>query len=163
MTLPLAINHYWDARNLIAFERRLSNGNHDIFVMRDDGSDVWNLTDTADADDGAPAWSPNGRLIAFSSDRVDPQEGLRRAIFQIEASTGTTTQLTSGEYRDRWPTWSPDGQWIYHTFKYRDYPADATENFAPGRPSPNATTAPRDENASAGHLISSDNRRPAPV
>ena len=109
VTLPLVTNRYWIARDLIAFERQLDNGNHDIFLMRDDGSAVRNLTDTADADDGAPAWSPDGRFLAFSSDRVG---GERRAIFKMDLITGEITRLTGGEHRDRWPTWSPAGDRI---------------------------------------------------
>ncbi|MFN2291098.1 MAG: TolB family protein [Anaerolineae bacterium] len=109
--LPTILQNHstWDARGLIAFERQLAEGGpHDIFLMRDDGSGMINVTNHP-ADDGAPAWSPDGSSIAFASDRVDNGN---TAIFRLDLLTGEAIQLTSGEHQDRWPSWSPDGSQI---------------------------------------------------
>ena len=52
-----------------------------------------------------PAWSPDGRTIAFSSKR----DG-RFHIFVMQADGSGTQRLTSTEGDDEHPTWSPDGR-----------------------------------------------------
>jgi Tol biopolymer transport system component len=111
VVLPLVMSNYrtWDPRGMIAFEQQnKGSGLHDIILMKNDGSQMENLTDYP-ADDGVPTWSPDGNWIAFSSDRVDPENGVYRAIFKIDLRTRQVVQLTDGAHDDRWPTWSPDG------------------------------------------------------
>ncbi len=65
---------------------------------------------TDDRDDRSPAYSANGRLIAFSSNR-DPSEGARGAhIYLMNADGSDARQLTSGEFYDSNPSFSPNGQ-----------------------------------------------------
>ncbi|MCY7418476.1 MAG: DPP IV N-terminal domain-containing protein, partial [Chloroflexi bacterium] len=78
-----------------------------------DGS-AWRLTSGA-ARDGQPTWSPDGRRIAFVSDR-HPAADLtwRSDIYLIDAEGGQVTRVTGGR-GDRTfgqPTWSPDGSLI---------------------------------------------------
>jgi Tol biopolymer transport system component len=47
---------------------RDGGGNWEIYVMSSDGSNVTRLTNDK-ANDGLPAWSPDGSTIAFVSDR----------------------------------------------------------------------------------------------
>lgn len=54
-----------------------------------------------------PAWSPDGRRIAFASRRT----GTSRIFVMLADGTGTR-QLTSGRENDAHPTWSPDGQQV---------------------------------------------------
>src|SRR5689334_1156339 len=44
------------------------DGNDEIYIMNGDGSGLTNLTNNP-AGDGAPVWSPDGKKIAFGTDR----------------------------------------------------------------------------------------------
>ena len=79
--------------------RRGYNLNDEIYVMDGDGSGAMNLTRSPRTNDWGPAWSPDGRLIAFNSATqlyvMRPDGSGRRRLAGVEA-----------EY----PSWSPDGR-----------------------------------------------------
>jgi len=70
-----------------------------------DGSDVIRLTETGD--DWEPAWSPDGKRIAFHSNRDGNEE-----IYVMNADGSGQTRLTKNEVGDTSPAWSPDGKRI---------------------------------------------------
>lgn len=64
-----------------------------------------------DFDDVDPDVSPDGRWVAFASDRCD--EGGRYALFRLALAGGRPERLSfSGRGDDRQPVWSPDGDWL---------------------------------------------------
>ncbi len=63
----------------------------------------------------APAWSPDGKRIAFHSALV---EGENSDIWVYDLETGRSTQLTNTPGSDRFASWSPDGEWV--TFQTQD-------------------------------------------
>jgi dipeptidyl aminopeptidase/acylaminoacyl peptidase len=81
------------------------------------GGDIWvasrmhlaNLTlNTADSTEVDPVVSPDGRTIAFASDR----DGEDFEIYAVNVFTGEVERLTDNAVDDRDPFWSPDGQRI---------------------------------------------------
>jgi Tol biopolymer transport system component len=58
---------------------------------------------------GSPAWSPDGRSIAFDS----WDGGDQVHIWTIDAEGGTPRQVTTGPGSQAVPRWSRDGRWIY--------------------------------------------------
>jgi dipeptidyl aminopeptidase/acylaminoacyl peptidase len=71
-----------------------------------------------DYDDTEPAWSPDSKLIAFTSNRSTPDPDLtyNSDIWVVAANNNDKgahlTQVTTNPGADTSPTWSPDGQSI---------------------------------------------------
>ncbi|HEX9944787.1 MAG TPA: S9 family peptidase [Thermoanaerobaculia bacterium] len=65
-------------------------------------------------DDSEPAWSPDGRFLAFTSNRTpEPDANDNSDVFIVEAKAGQKPRaLTTWSGWDREPIFSPDGKWI---------------------------------------------------
>ena len=82
--------------------KHLVKGKFDIFIMETDGTHIQRLTRNSGNND-SPAWSPNGQMIAFSSDRMRNRE----QIFIMGADGSGQTQITDGLGKYSHPSWSP--------------------------------------------------------
>jgi len=82
---------------------------------------------SGDYDDAEPAWSPDGKLLAFTSNRSkpDPDLNYNADIWVVPADAAARsagapsddkgahlTQVTTNPGADTTPAWSPDGKWI---------------------------------------------------
>lgn len=78
-----------------------------ICSANDDGSDIKTILSEDSHKSYYPALSPDGRKIAFTSDREGNAE-----IYVMNVDGGGIRRLTRNDGTDEYPTWSPDGQWI---------------------------------------------------
>jgi Tol biopolymer transport system component len=97
----------------IAFHVFDAAANSDVYTINPDGTGVVNLTADNPGADAQPAWSPNGRKIAFTSGR-EPG-ALDIYVMNADGSGVQKVPNTSGGFE---PAWSPDGTKIAFTRGY---------------------------------------------
>ena len=95
------------------------DSNDEIYVMDPDGMSQVNVTEHP-ASDLTPDISPNGRFVAFSSNRMTAEnpEGDYEIFVMELRKPASVWQVTSNAGLDSWPRWSPDGETI--VFETRD-------------------------------------------
>jgi Tol biopolymer transport system component len=100
-----------DNTSIVFRSNRRPSTSFDIWKMRADGGDAVRVT----ADPGLwgqsletdPAWAPDGRRIAFVSDRDGNRE-----IYVVGADGNAPRRMTDNPAADQFPAWSPDGSKI---------------------------------------------------
>ncbi|MBN2030638.1 PD40 domain-containing protein [bacterium] len=93
----------------IAFMSLAASGNYEIFVCKNDGTNLIQLTNFG-CHSGVPVWSPDNKYLAFDS---RPQG--HSDILITNAEGGQVRYITTEASDDRIPAWSRDGNWIYFT------------------------------------------------
>ncbi|HLL76337.1 MAG TPA: Calx-beta domain-containing protein [Pyrinomonadaceae bacterium] len=123
-------------------------GARHLFVVNADGSGKTKVADMVSPFDSfgfpppssGPAWSPDGKRLAFVSNRDGNDE-----IYVVGASGGNLTRLTSHPAQDLMPAWLPDGSGIaftsYRDAQQRDIYVMSADGGAPAR----LTTHPADD------------------
>ena len=97
------------------------DGDLEIFVLNPDGTGLRQLTKNGtagsfDADDEAPAWSPDGRLIAFVTTRHGAGDAFGvRELYVMAADGSRQRRLTDNAREEFAPGWLPDGRIAFVT------------------------------------------------
>jgi dipeptidyl aminopeptidase/acylaminoacyl peptidase len=79
-----------------------------LFVIPAEGGEPKQITG-GDCDDNTPAWSPDGRRIAFSRARPDPADFMLSDIWVLDLESGSERRISENIGRAVSPSWSPDG------------------------------------------------------
>ena len=107
LLITLARHAPADATKIAYLTMRGETFRYDLKVMNADGKKNITLT-KGQASDFSPAWSPDGRQIAFASDRDRDFE-----IYVMDTKGDNTIQLTNNLHTiDLEPSWAPDGRQI---------------------------------------------------
>ena len=100
-----------DGRRLAFLKIPASSKKMEIFTVNIDGTNLEQLTSDEDATVYYPAWSPDGKNIAFDS---GPRGGIK-TLTVTSVDDGTSREVFRGktpEDRFFWASWSPDGSKI---------------------------------------------------
>jgi len=93
-----------DSKRLL-FSRSIGNDGLQLFTIARDGSDLRPLTNDSKVNNVFGCWSPDGRRIAFRSDRSG-----ERHIYTMNADCTYQMRLTVSGAPNSFPSWSPDGK-----------------------------------------------------
>ena len=126
--MQITENGYASRRTKIAFTST-RDGNGEIYVMDGDGRNQRRVT-VNPARDEDPAWSPDGKKIAFVSNRNNVNKD-HKQIWVIDADGKNPIRLTDG-LNDVYPDWSPDGTRIVYDVPL-GHPAGITVMDADGK------------------------------
>lgn len=100
-------------KRLVFYTNR--DGNDEIYIMDADGKKASNLTNHPSSD-RIPCVSPDGKQIAFLSDREEKSG----KIYVMDTDGKNLRRLTNNGYFEDGPTWSPDGRKIVFTRELKD-------------------------------------------
>jgi len=98
----------------ICFAAHSEAGDWDLFLMRPDGSQRRNITNTPQSNEGYPLFSRDGsRLLYRKLKRDETIEGNRygeQGVPVVANANGSGARELGGEGELPWATWSPDGK-----------------------------------------------------
>lgn len=136
----------WIAYTVATPDREADADQTDVWLASWDGKQAIQMTRSA-ASEHMPRWSPDGRHLAFLSDRADGKAGDQ--IWLLDRAGGEAQQRSHFESAITGYAWSPDGKRIVFT---AEVPAAPEEN--PERPAPIVIDRLQFKSDTAGYLRS---------
>ncbi|GMV93286.1 MAG: hypothetical protein AMXMBFR82_30640 [Candidatus Hydrogenedentota bacterium] len=104
------------SKGWIVYSARAGNGTWDLFLARPDGSAARNITNTADHEEAAPRFAPNGtrilyRRLAKGTEINHDLWGFQGELI-ISKPDGTSAMVYGEDGEYPWACWSGDGKQI---------------------------------------------------
>jgi len=104
------------SKGWIVYGARSENGTWDLFLSRPDGSARRNISNTADFEEGAPRFSPDGKRLLYRRTAKGTtinhdQWGVQGQLVIAEAD-GTNPRPVGQDKQFPWACWSPDGKQV---------------------------------------------------
>jgi len=94
-----------------------------LWIVDVESGNAKQITEGNDWNDSDPQWSPDGKRIAFVSNRTGKEydENRNTDVWVINAdSGGSLKKISDHDEADNQPRWSPDGKWIAFTGEIHD-------------------------------------------
>ncbi len=121
---------------VVSVDREQNRYRSAIWVAALDGSEAPRRFTSGETVDQSPRWSPDGRWLAFVSDRGTAEEEKRPTqLYVLPADGGEPRRLTDGKEKVESLAWSPDSSRIAFARRVRDaaYDEDDELKRAPRR------------------------------
>lgn len=141
---PSDVRHYTRIRYKFNDSGWFDSTRAHVFVIDAKTGAAKQITDGTQWNDADPQWSPDGKSIAFVSDRTGTEfDGGRNSdVWVVAAEGGKPRRISDHAEGDGSPRWSPDGKWIaYVGTAERDGPAEIYVAPAEGGASKKAAPA----------------------
>jgi Tol biopolymer transport system component len=97
-----------DRKHIVFSSKRDDPEAFDLYVMDADGGNVRRLTETPDAGELSPRYSPDGKRIAYVSD-----DGDSWTVWEMSAAGDDKRRLAGSYDFAEFPAWTPDGRLLY--------------------------------------------------
>jgi len=97
----------------IVFSALNNGGMSDLYMVTVSDQHLTQLTHDV-YHDRHPRWSPDGRWIAFSSDRNPWGDQGAYNIYRYDVEQGDIQPLTAGNHIDNYPDWHPNGDYLVY-------------------------------------------------
>jgi Tol biopolymer transport system component len=78
------------------------DGDYEVYMMKADGSNQRNISDSPKSTEGLADWSPDGQRLVLYSSRPGNKD-----VFIVDLTTGVWTNITNDPASDEFCTWSP--------------------------------------------------------